>query len=222
MDGFSALFCDHVAGALARQHALAELLGDRSWNLDLRDGVARFGDDLSFPVQLLGTESIEERSWLWAWANEASQLPPRLVEACIRVKERGEATGISVLAEPLVALDDDLSGHQVAMVAAALSGSLPYYRGPHDGGAVYFLLEGVRDGVRGPYPPRRIATVLIEVVSQFWVDHRTMACRFLREQGFEFDPAARIWQARAADGRALDVSFDEQGRIDGISAVEGP
>ena len=220
MEEFSALFCDHVAGALARQHALAELLGDRSWSLDVSAGVARFGDDLSFSVQLLGTESTEDRSWLWAWANDASGFPRRSIEACTSLKARSEAGAVPLLAKPLVALGDDLSGHEIALVASALCDALPYYRGPYDGGAVYVLLEGVPESVRGPYPPRRIANVLVEVISQFSVDHRTMASRFLLDQGFEFEGAAPAWRARAADGRGLDVSFDEQGRIIEISAVE--
>jgi hypothetical protein len=36
------------------------------------------------------------------------------------------------------------SGHQIAMVCTGLLGAAPYYRGPYDGGALYFAVEGIQ------------------------------------------------------------------------------
>ena len=55
-----------IGAAFARQLALAEHIGERDWQIDLTEGVATFGDDLRYQVQLLGTESHLDNTWLWA------------------------------------------------------------------------------------------------------------------------------------------------------------
>jgi hypothetical protein len=45
----------------------------------LAAGIATFGDDLRFPLQLLGSESHLGGTWLWAWADAQSNLPPALL-----------------------------------------------------------------------------------------------------------------------------------------------
>jgi hypothetical protein len=79
---FDDLFAQHVATAMARQVALADLIGERNWSVDLSAGHATFGDDLRFAIQLLGTESQGDGTWLWAWANAESNLPPALLHLC--------------------------------------------------------------------------------------------------------------------------------------------
>ncbi|MEE3919567.1 hypothetical protein V2I01_18075 [Micromonospora sp. BRA006-A] len=73
--------------------ALADLLGERDWQLDVPDGIATFGTDLRYRVQLLGTESHLDGTWLWAWANEASNIPPSVLHLAGWLREYGHRQG---------------------------------------------------------------------------------------------------------------------------------
>ncbi|WP_345780486.1 DUF6882 domain-containing protein, partial [Xanthomonas sacchari] len=104
-------------------------------------GRVYFGEDLQFPIQLLGTAAEASASGLWAWANTASNLPPALLANANALRAHGEHEGIAELAAPSSALGED-GGHHIALLAGALRGRC-YYRAPYDGGALFFLLEDV-------------------------------------------------------------------------------
>ena len=58
--------------ALDKQLAFGEAIGNNNWNVDMTQGTISFGEDLTFPVQVLGTISHSSQTWLWAWANPKS------------------------------------------------------------------------------------------------------------------------------------------------------
>ena len=72
--------------------AFADYLGDRGWNLDTQTGIVTFGEDLQFNVQILGTHSEVDNSWLWAWANESSGLPESVIATSLEMKADGDGS----------------------------------------------------------------------------------------------------------------------------------
>lgn len=206
---FQATLARHIGTAFARQLALADLLGERGWSLDLAEGIAHFGDDLHFPVQLLGSAAEDSASWLWAWANTASNLPDNLLVAANALRERGEREGPAELATASLPLDDD--GHMLALLAAALSARC-YYRGPYRGGALFFLLEDVPAAAFAPCDDARVLRLLGQLVAQFPLDHRTMAEGFLEDQGYALrrEPGQTV---AMRDGSRITLDFDALGRL---------
>ena len=194
---------------MARQVALADLIGERDWSVDLSAGHATFGGDLRFAIQLLGTESHRDGTWLWAWANAESNLPPALLHLCGWLRDYGGRAGIPELTEPGFPLER-ADGARLALVASGLTGR-PYYRGPYDGGALFFHLEGVPDP--GPVPPERVITVLSQVIQTWPLPHRRVAVAFLTQQGWAVDDRHDGLSARHPDGSTIEITFDERGRI---------
>ncbi|GAB7039182.1 MULTISPECIES: DUF6882 domain-containing protein [Catenuloplanes] len=220
MTPFEDLFSRHVATALARQLALADHLGDRDWQLDLTEGTATFGGDLRYRVQLLGTESHHDGTWLWAWANEASNLPPALLGLAMWMREYGANNGIPELTEASFPLDR-AQGGQLALVASALSGRC-YYRGPYDGGALFFHLEGLPAEIVAPARPERVLTVVGQVLQGFPVDHRLMVTSFLAQQGWQVEDTPAEVTGRHPGGTDVRVAFDELGRVTGLTGSIQP
>lgn len=211
MPSFQDVFAQQVASAVARQLALADLIGDNGWQVDLAAGTATFGPELTFPIQLLGTESNGDRSWLWAWANAESQIPPVLLHLCDWIREYGRQNGIPELTEPEFPLDR-ADGHRLALLAAGLTGRA-YYRGPYDGGALFFHLENLPERVSAPVPPERAVTVLGQVIQSFEVDHRTVVTAFFQQQGWAVEAGPELVTGTHPGGSELRVTFDGQGRI---------
>jgi len=139
---------DHCAfQAYERQNRLATLVGDRDWLLDSEAAVIKFGEDLVFPVQFLGTESELTNTWLWADANTQIAVPAKSLELCRKVRVAGQKVGIDEFGVDHFPLVDEVgkpSAHTLAMVAIVLSGASAYYRGPHESGAVFVAINDPR------------------------------------------------------------------------------
>ncbi|MBD7923809.1 DUF6882 domain-containing protein [Xanthomonas bonasiae] len=215
---FQALLARHIGSAFARQMALADLLGERGWRLDLAEGIAHFGDDLHFPVQLLGSAAEDSASWLWAWANTASNLPENLLVAANALRERGERDGPAELATASLPLDDE--GHTIALLAAALSARC-YYRGPYRGGALFFLLDDVPAAVFAPCDDPRVLSLLGQLVAQFPLDHRAMTEGFLDDQGYALqrEPGQTV---ATRGGSRITLGFDALDRLTQLQGSLAP
>jgi hypothetical protein len=208
---FDKLFSEHVGAAFARQLAFADFLGERNWKLDLGTGKVGFGDDLEYPIQLLGSEAHNSNTWLWSWANEHIDPAPQSMAMANRLRQLGQKQGIEVFSEPGFGLDA-ADGHAISLVASGIDGRCCYYRGPYNGGAAFFLVTGVPDSLLAPVPPERAITVITEIISQFPVDHRLMAKSFLASQRFDIRDEPQSLAASHPDGQ-LSLSFDELGRL---------
>ncbi|MEU8071636.1 MULTISPECIES: DUF6882 domain-containing protein [unclassified Micromonospora] len=220
MPTFDRLFAEHVGTGLARQLALADLLGERDWQLDVPDGTVTFGNDLRYRVQLLGTESHDDGTWLWAWANEASNLPPALLHLAGWLREYGHRQQVAELTEPTFPLRR-ADGHRLALLASGLTGRC-YYRGPYDGGAVFFHLDDAPPQITAPVRPERVPTVLAQVLQSFPVEHRVTVEAFLHQQGWRLDRAPMSVTAQSQDGSVLRVDFDAMGRVSNMSGTVSP
>lgn len=216
MTKFNELLSQYVGVAFARQLALADFLNERPWSVDMRQGICTFGNDLRLPMQLLGTEAEDSNTWLWAWGNEASNLPPALLKSCNTLKELGTKLGVSELSQrsfPLEVVD----GHSLALIASGMDGQSCYYRGPYNGGALFFLLKDVPAELLCSVPSERAIRVLGEVISKFEVNHRLMAESFLKSQGFALDASpSKLTASRGRD--QISLTFDNLQRI---TAIEG-
>jgi hypothetical protein len=216
MSDFALHLSRHVASALGRQFAFAEFLGERPWSVDIGSGTVTFGDDLTYPIQLLGTESHGDGTWLWAWANTQSNLPPDLLRAAEWLREYGSEHAISELTDksfPLTTAD----GHKLSLLAAGLTGR-GYYRGPYEGGALFFLVERLPGSVLAPVPPVRVIGVLTEALQSYELDHRVVVESFLTQQGFAVSSGPSTIAASHQNGSSLQVQLDELGRVRGFDA----
>ncbi|WP_182871493.1 DUF6882 domain-containing protein [Rhodopirellula sp. JC639] len=214
---FASLLSQNIGVSFAKQIAFADLIGERNWGVSMSEGVATFGTDLSFPIQLLGTEADGDASWLWAWANEQSNLPPNLLKACNECYDLGSTQQVPEFTDRSFS-QNIADGHMIALVASGLHPNCCYYRGPYDGGALFFLVCDVPRDVVGPVAPERAVTVMTEVISQFEINHRDMADSFLRSQGFTLQPAGNRLDARR-DKDSLTVTFDSMQRINKIDCT---
>jgi hypothetical protein len=137
------LLYEHACVSYEKQEALERLIGDRPWTFELAKGSLSFGPDLSFAVQVLGTESAKRRTWLWSWANQISPVPEKLLDSALRLRELGRREAIPQLTTPEVPLSE-IDGHHLSLVASGLLSASAYYRGPYEGGAVFLLIQDPR------------------------------------------------------------------------------
>jgi hypothetical protein len=65
--------------SLEKQEKFDRLIGEHTMELDVDTGTIRFSNGLAVPFQVLGTESGNTLTWLWAWSDEQPDMPDHLL-----------------------------------------------------------------------------------------------------------------------------------------------
>ena len=211
----------HLPFAFDRQLLLADLIGDLPWAFDLQNGTLSFGDRFAWQAEVLGTESAESGTWLWAWANEESGIPEQQQDASLKLKALGEEHGIAELTEPIVPLDH-ADGHVFASIAVGECLGRAYYRGPYEGGAAFLLITDERLQLQVDYPLQRILTVFPQAISAMEIaDHREALRGYLEHYGFEAESEGDALLLRQQGQEVLRAEFDELGRLRELKGTLG-
>lgn len=168
MDKIQELFCRHAAASFDKQRCLAALFGENfRWDFNMQDGVlsvSTAGQNMSLPVQILGTESYVSNTFLWSWANETSKIPRRLLQAAYKMRALGEKEGILEFGEPEVPLNA-ASGDFLSMIVAGICSASGYFRGPFGEGSVFLLIRDPSINLQSDNPLPRITSCFPEFIS---------------------------------------------------------
>jgi len=211
---------DYVFQMMENAYRMANVIGDTSWMLDIptqRLTLTRNGTGqvvASLPAQLVGSVSEETQTFLWAWANAASDLPPAILQSVNRLREVAEAEGVRepFLIEntfPMPYLD---FGMAATMICAGVTGGFGAYRCPYEGGAAYVVVERFPEAEVLPPDPMRASKAITDSISAFSLNHRAALEAYLGAAG-----ADGIFT-----GRGLRVYLDAQERVGRIELTLHP
>lgn len=226
---------EHICAAFDRQLEFAEFLGENyNWNIDVTAGTLTLTtpqQDYVLAMQLLGTESEADGTWLWSWANDASNLPPESIHAALRVKAAGEIYSIREMhdATPFQ-VDDTVNGHTLSLMASGLTVADCYHRCPYQGGALFVLVfdENYRAFIEqrreteGFNAIARIATRFPQIISSVPVTnhHRALAA-YMKYYGMEITDELDSLTGTLPSGENIVATFDNLNRLTDLSARAG-
>lgn len=143
----------------------------RGWNVDFSTRSLFFGDD-EYKIQFIGSESTASNTWMWGWENINHFSEETLVLANEMLK-KGNEWNLKPLSTPKFELTDLYNGHTLSIVACGLSQeNYFYYRGSHNGGAVYMAVEYTEKDVLKKAGITLFAQITMECVKQYPVDHK--------------------------------------------------
>lgn len=115
------------------------------WDYDLEAGTLTFSENgtpkVIASIQVVGTTSTLDGTWLWGWANE--NLPKKVITAVADVKTFAELESITELTHESLP-DDVYVGWEMTAIAARVLGSKGAYRCPEDNGFVYVVYSSLR------------------------------------------------------------------------------
>lgn len=218
---FETVFLQHIARSWDKQKTLGELIKDSPrWDFDMEMGVLSFAGSYGFKVQLLGSESTRSETWMWAWANKASNIPPNLLKSALAVRKFGEINQVEALTKPQFPLGEKINGATLAMVACGICRANGLYRGPYEGGAMLLLIQD-NDYPRRTYDPiQRIAHIFPQLIATVpFSDHRTALYHYCQSYGLAVQSEPQELVALAKDGAALQATFDAQGRLSSLKTT---
>jgi hypothetical protein len=215
------LLAEQAGMAMARQLALSDLLGEHQWQLDIDAASIDFGQGRRAGAQVLGSEAEDPGTWLWSWANEASNLPDTVLGAALELRRRGAELGVEEFTTPELPLSS-VNGHELAMVGTGLLGAPAYYRCPYEGGAAFVLLTGIPLAPVPQVDTPRLVTVISQTIAGLEVDHRTMLDALLRAQRATVRQEGDRLHVHTSDDQDMVVTFDGGGRIVDLTAALSP
>lgn len=214
---FQQLLARHAASTMLKQLALDDLVGKAgSWDFDRDAGTLRFGKGPAHPIQLLGTEAAGDRTWLWAWANDQSDLPPAVLVAAEKLRKVGverQLQELYVRKLPLAEVD----GHRLAAIAVGLLGAGSYYRGPYGSGerqgAAYFLLTDFPRPAQVDGSAVRLLRAVELVTSTWEVDHRAVVRGLAADLRLRLEEKPDVLVVTSSKGEPVRFELDERGRL---------
>lgn len=212
MTSLSDLLSEHGVASWDKQESLAALIGEGDWQLRLRTGQITFGGRHTFPVQVLGTEAHETRTWLWSWANTASGIADSLLVAARQVRSYGAQSGVSEFTRPGFSLDE-ADGHLLSLICAGVCHADCYYKGPYEGGAVFLLLTSPQLKAHSDDTALRFVRLYTTFISQFACDHQTALLSYARYKGYKYEARGRNVTCVSPQGEPVQASFDAEGRL---------
>ena len=202
--------------SLEKHARFLDLVGEHFMELDLDAGMARFTGDRSYPFQVLGTESENTLSWLWAWAGEQTEIPESLLKASLAMKVWLESKGLAELALP--SLDLDLAdGLMLSLIATEVCGADAYYREHYEGGSLFLLLYRAGVSAANPFDRRELVRNLDDLIQRYEFNHRSALLSYFRARGIASADTGETVTAALQNGEQIIAEFDASGRLTGVN-----
>jgi hypothetical protein len=197
---------------MERNARFLDLVGEHFVELDLDAGIAHFTGGRSYAFQVLGTESEHTLTWLWAWAEEQTEMPEVLTKASREMKVWLEQQGLVEYSLPSVDLDR-ADGMMFSLIGSDVCKADCYYREHYEGGALFILLYGTGLQARPVFTRRELVRTFEDLIDRYDVDHRNSLLSYYRGSGIDATITGRTISATLASGEHLITEFDASGRL---------
>lgn len=216
MSALTSYLEQYALHSLEKQQKFESLIGEDTTELDLDTGIIRFSGAFEFPFQVLGTESDNTLTWLWAWADEQTEVPPELMRSAFEMKEWGAKAGIPECAAVSVDLDK-ADGRVFSMIASEVCNASCYYQDSYDGGALFLLLFGAAIDGQPPFDADGLFRRFSPLISLYNFNHRNALLSYLRLKQLPFLEQGTLITSRLESGEQLQADFDSGARLKSIN-----
>ncbi len=215
-DDFIDIFTKTGSLAYEKQRILNELLEGDIGNLNIEEKVLEF-KNYTFPIQILGTLSLNDNMWYWAWDNQDVGFSEDIIQDAKKIKEIGDKYNITEFNNRMLSNVDIDSIHTILMPTSTLIDADAYY-GAQEGDLVIFVaihseeLELIDD-----------IDVFARIYNNFVRDYKVKAVKALegysKLKGYEFRDEIEFAVVKTKQQRVI-VGFSEQGNLTNIQTMK--
>jgi hypothetical protein len=198
--------------SLEKQQKFDRLVGEHTMELDIDTGAIRFSTGLAVPFQVLGTESGNTLTWLWAWSDEQPDMPVHLLSSAFQLKDWGEKHDVLEFYSPSVDLNR-ADGQIISLIASEVCKASCYYRDAYEGGAIYVLLFEESIDAQPPFDLVVLSRKLSDLISLYEFNHRNALLSYFRMKGLSPLETASTVTCELGSGELLNAEFDDSGLL---------
>lgn len=212
---FDDLFTKHGAAAYDKQVYLQAQFGKTGWAFDLNTGVLAFRrpheGPLQLNVQVLGTESDDDKTWLWSWAND-SGVPPTLTALALQLRQLGDAGNIEEFTSATLPITPQVNAARISLVASGVLRAGAYFRAPYPRGAAYLLIKDSKYKRSVTRPIQRVSKAFPLFLSKHFVaDQRAAFVAYLKFYRLDIhEEDGRVLATVKATARGLQMLGQQQ------------
>jgi hypothetical protein len=205
-------FIERYGGiALDKQLDFGEVIGKNNWSVNMAQGTISFGQNLTFPVQVLGTISHSSQTWLWAWANTKSGLSESVIQQSLQLKKYGEENEIDLLRNDTFGFSKG-ELHVMGIIASGVFDSSAYYIADYGQGAmVVTIKDNIVEKAR-TNNHQRILSVFPQLIAQFDMDHKKGLTNYLTAKGYALTETENTVTG-TKNGNTITGQFDDLSRL---------
>lgn len=214
-DDLQDLFSKYGAIALEKQEALSALVGDGEPELDIENGIVKFGQK-EFPIQLIGFLDPDEDTWSWAWDNEEIGFPEELIEEAKAVKQFGEKQNVPQLCENVFKANLT-EAHILTMTVSSLFSNDAYCAANYGGFIFFVTIES--DDIILSDDPDSFALIINEFHRRFEVNHRKAMESYAILKGYPYKERDEFSLVKVGDDRVV-ISLTERKNIQSIKVIK--
>ncbi|NQX66036.1 hypothetical protein HQN90_07850 [Paenibacillus alba] len=201
--------------AFEKQLAMSNTIANLDWNVDMSAGTATFGEDLTFPIQMLGSVSHKSDTWLWAWANTQAQISSSSLTQANQMKAYGIKNNIFELKEAKMSATDH-EGHMIASIASGMFKNRFYYAGNFGAGTAFFTIDVIEEDLKER--PEAVLTVFPQLIMAFELNHRKALSFYLKDKGFTVSESNDSLTGVSAK-LTVTAHFDERNRMTNLETT---
>ena len=215
-NNFQELFEKYAAIGMEKQENVIELIGDKAWNADLEEGTLTFEGNLTFPVQILGSVSHIDNTWLWIWANKDAQYNEKTLKQANDLKEYGDLHSVYELSAPSFDVYEN-DWYKIGVIATGLYDYSFYYMGNYGNGSAIFTINSAEINKNMKNNPENVLKIFPRLISTFEMNHKNAFRHYLLAKGFSVSENDSNINGKH-DDFSLKAEFDGLGRLTGLSA----
>ena len=204
----------HAGLSFEKQLVFGDVIGSNAWELDMGKGNIIFGD-LDFPIQIIGSLSFNDSSWMWGWANAKSGMPENLLVQSNQLKEIGQDKGIKELTDGHFNVEEGFE-HKIGMMACGLFNSKSYYCANYGQGTLVVTIEDDKIPEIDKSRIEKVLTNFPQLISAVDLNHKNTFKNYLIDRDFELNISDNKIEGMK-NGKVLTAEFDELDRLKSLN-----
>jgi len=202
--------------SLEKQDKFDRLVDEHTMELDFDNGAIRFSSGLAVPFQVIGTESGNTLTWLWAWSDEQPDIAAHLLTSAFQLKDWGEKHDVREFCSPSIDLNK-ADGQIISLIASEICEASCYYRDPYEGGAIYVLLFDKSIDAQPPFNLAGLSRKLSDLISLYNFNHRNALLSYFRTKGLSPVETGSTVTCELGSGEQLKADFDDSNRLTSLN-----
>ncbi|QWX84820.1 hypothetical protein H0I23_04040 [Cellulophaga sp. HaHaR_3_176] len=209
-NSLESLFEAHAGLSFEKQLIFGDFIGSNAWQLDLGKGSILFGD-LELPIQVIGSLSFNNSSWMWGWANTQSGIPENLLIQSKQLKALGEQKDIKELIEGHFNVDEGFE-HKIGMLACGQFSSKSYYCANYGQGTLVITIDDDRIPEIEMDKIEKVLTCFPQLIGGITVHHENAFLNYLIDRDFKIHHTEHKIEG-LKNKKILSAEFDASNRL---------